>query len=623
MRRSRSGRPHLVRQTGVRVLALVSLGGAAIAVAGPVAAPPASSPRLGPVASSTCPDPFPLSALKVGQQATGWTTHKGMTPSKFSVRILGVLHNAIAPGVDMIVVKASSPAITRAGGTWAGMSGSPIYANDGRLIGSLSYGLAWGPSKSAGLTPARAMYDVLDFSRTSVLSFARHVALTPSVQRAVVTSGAASASAAAGGFTQLPTPVGVSGASPRQLNRLEKQFAGEPFTFYRAGSASARVADTSKIRPGAPIAVSASYGAFTYAGTGTVTAVCGKRVLAFGHPMMALGQTTEGAHLAKVLFVEKETLGAPFVVADVRGLVGTVTQDRLTAVRARLGDPAPASKIVADVSASTGLHRVGTTYSTFVEWLPNAAANAAYGELWSTLQADSGGSAFMTWKVTGHRAHDKAWSYTRTDRTAAAYSVGYSIGDLLYFPLSTIVDNPFEKVTVDKVSITVRASEVQREYVLTKLRVLQGAKYVLVQPDTVLQVAPGDAISLRAVLSPYKGIGGTQRVELTLRVPADVLPGSGQLTVFGGADTGGFYPGDGEGDGRGDSAATSFDDVLAQLAAVPRNDNIYAELGMSDENGNMTTADRDHQNVKQVVRGTISVQVLVPGGEEPPPPVEG
>ena len=56
--------------------------------------------------------------------------------------MLGRITDGIAPGVDMILADVSSPALTRAGGVWAGMSGSPVYTADGRLIGSVSYGLA-------------------------------------------------------------------------------------------------------------------------------------------------------------------------------------------------------------------------------------------------------------------------------------------------------------------------------------------------------------------------------------------------------------------------------------------------------------------------------------------------
>ena len=64
-----------------------------------------------------------------------------------------MLQDGIAPDVDMVMMRLTSPEIDRVGGIWQGMSGSPVYAADGRLIGAVAYGLSWGPSPVAGVTP--------------------------------------------------------------------------------------------------------------------------------------------------------------------------------------------------------------------------------------------------------------------------------------------------------------------------------------------------------------------------------------------------------------------------------------------------------------------------------------
>ncbi len=60
----------------------------------------------------------------------------------------------------MIMVELESPALERAGGIWQGMSGSPVYV-DGQLLGAVAYGLSWGPSPIAGVTPFSEMDDYL------------------------------------------------------------------------------------------------------------------------------------------------------------------------------------------------------------------------------------------------------------------------------------------------------------------------------------------------------------------------------------------------------------------------------------------------------------------------------
>ena len=94
-------------------------------------------------------------------EVDGLTVSRGTEPEEFTGTVLGVLTDGISPGVDMIIADLDSPAIDAAGGIWQGMSGSPVYAEDGRLLGAVSYGLSYGPSPIAGITPFEAMDDYL------------------------------------------------------------------------------------------------------------------------------------------------------------------------------------------------------------------------------------------------------------------------------------------------------------------------------------------------------------------------------------------------------------------------------------------------------------------------------
>jgi hypothetical protein len=131
--------------------------------------------KLG-IGSKTCPTAYPLNKLHAGQRATGWTTVKGQQPTPFAVTIRGVLKDGIAPGIDMIVIASHSKVIAHHG-TWEGMSGSPIYASDGRLIGALSYGISFGATNKAGVTPAASMYQLLSDKGAPSTAYAKHVAV--------------------------------------------------------------------------------------------------------------------------------------------------------------------------------------------------------------------------------------------------------------------------------------------------------------------------------------------------------------------------------------------------------------------------------------------------------------
>src|SRR5438105_15706395 len=67
----------------------------------------------------------------------GLTVLRGTTIERFDVQILGILNGG--PGSDLILFRATGPAIDQAGGTAEGMSGSPIFVNGG-IIGALGSG---------------------------------------------------------------------------------------------------------------------------------------------------------------------------------------------------------------------------------------------------------------------------------------------------------------------------------------------------------------------------------------------------------------------------------------------------------------------------------------------------
>ena len=153
-----------MRRLAVLMAVLVLIPAATAAAAGPC---PPAAPVLGLRTATAGGDTVP---------ASGLTVSRGTAPEEFSAQVLGVLDDGIAPGVDMVLIEASSSAIDRVGGIWAGMSGSPVYDGEGRLIGAVAYGLSVGPSKIAGVTPAEDMLRVL----------ARPVARDPAAARETV-----------------------------------------------------------------------------------------------------------------------------------------------------------------------------------------------------------------------------------------------------------------------------------------------------------------------------------------------------------------------------------------------------------------------------------------------------
>ncbi len=317
------------------LLALPILGGLLATMAtAPAQAETASSGAAAKPAStsaaaarpSQCPDPLPTSSVRRGIMGKGLTVTAGHKPRPFRVKVLGVLPNGLAPGKDLILIKASDfrghRVIRQGGGIWAGLSGSPVHVGN-KLLGAVSYGFTWAPSPIGGVTPAEDMYDVFDYGkggRTARAAGAKSVAIPRSMQGRIAAAGAPRG---ANELERLPIPFSVRGLSSQRLAQLKEHTrrAGLPVVSATSAGRRAPSAAGKYVRPkaGGNFVGALSYGDVTLAGTGTTTAVCGKRALAFGHPFLFAGPVGFGANNGKALAIVKdETLGS-FKMACIAG----------------------------------------------------------------------------------------------------------------------------------------------------------------------------------------------------------------------------------------------------------------------------------------------------------------
>ena len=91
-----------------------------------------------------------------------------------------------------------------------------------------------------------------------------------------------------------------------------------------------------RLAPGDAVGVALMTGDFELGATGTVTHVDGDRVYAFGHPLYNLGPTEFPMTKAAVQVV-LPSLMASSKLASFGEVVGTIQQDRATAIAGRLG----------------------------------------------------------------------------------------------------------------------------------------------------------------------------------------------------------------------------------------------------------------------------------------------
>ena len=603
-----------------QALAAPALG--APAATAPAATAPAGTAPAGSKAPTgrwkapgACPQAVPVAEVEEGMEARGITVEQGTSPDPFDVEVIGVLDDGIAADLDMIVARTSSPAIKRAGGIWAGMSGSPVYTADGRLLGAVAYGLAAGPSSIAGITPAADMLALLREGRGAAPTRAA-VALGGALAGKVAVSAGVSPAAAGGGLRQLPVPLAISGLGATRFDKVagmirrSGKLRAVPF---QAGAADR--GGNGEIEPGGNFAGALSYGDVTQAAIGTTTAVCDGVAVAFGHPFLLAGATSMSAHPASALYVQPDSLGAPFKVANPGPVAGTLDADRLAGVRARLGEGPVPVPVSSALTVSSGASRNGLTNVSAPAYLPDTTAMHLLANFDRVLQHIGEGRSRVSWTIDGTDAAGTPWKLTRSNRYASDADIAFESVLEVAEQIAALQGNELTEVKIGKVTLDAAASDELRRYRLgpVEQRTAQGT-WTVVGAGGTIAAAPGATLVVRVTLLPYKGRGPVLQPVFELPIPAGTTGGAGVLVIDGG-------PGDGLG-GAGDEclidpvaceagapSADTLPKLIQKLQSAPRNNDVTASLLLED--GGAGISRKQVRPAGQVVTGTRRINVQV------------
>jgi SpoIVB peptidase S55 len=287
-------------------------------------------------------DSMALSDIKAGQHGEVWTVFEGTKPEPFTVEVTGVILNALGPGKSIILCKLTDPRVQGMGAV-AGMSGSPLYI-DGKFAGALSYQVQhFETVRFAGFTPAADMAEVAD----------RVGSGAPEDDAAPAPSQADNGPA----FQAMKPVFSLGGVSPRTASIMAPEFERlglgiVPMGGSSQGGQQPAAAGAPTLLPGDAVSVALATGDITLGGTGTVSRVDGDRVLAFGHPMMGLGNVQLPMCSADVVAILPSTYES-FKMANIGPVIGCISQDRLSAVSGLLG-PGPAMTDVQVIAGGAG-----------------------------------------------------------------------------------------------------------------------------------------------------------------------------------------------------------------------------------------------------------------------------
>lgn len=496
----------------------------AVAVALGIGSAPGAQTRL-----------MPIDEIRPGMVGTGRTVFSGSTLEDFQVHILGVLRNVIAPNRDLILARLDGGPLAKTG-VIAGMSGSPVYV-EGRLIGAVSYALGqFATEPIAGITPIAEMTDATTMgtprpaTRPVALTWpptpdelfevwARDLGRSRPGARLATTPVAGLPNLSGAVLRPIAVPLMASGLEPGVLDPLAGAFsaggflpvAGQAPPVTSGGAGPARTT----LAPGDAVGVSLLSGDFELGATGTVTHVEGDRVYAFGHPLYNLGPTEFPMTTAEV-HVVLPSLMQSSKLASFGRVIGTLQQDRATAIAGRLGaGPALIPMTVALNSDRLGARtfNVGvvrdTTFTPLLAYLAVANVLTAYERATGPASFTIRGTASI--RSHGELDFEDIFTGDQPVGTAAAYIAG---------PLTQLFKNTSEPVDVERIALTIDASEEART-----------ARIDRVWLDTTRPRAGGTA-TLSVALRGPKGEEILQRVPIGF--PANAS-GSIQLLVADGA----------------------------------------------------------------------------------------
>lgn len=289
------------------------------------------------------------------------------------------------------------------------------------------------------------------------------------------------------------------------------------------GVASGDGSDTdydASLLPGAAVGVAACYGDFSVGATGTVTAVDGKRILAFGHPFLHRGNVNYFMTDAKIVgTISGQSLGMK--VATIGHIIGRISQDRETGIAGTLGDfpsVVPIKVHIKDNSLGRD-ENFGARIAYDEDFLSQLSGGIAYAAMSRTADDLSASTANLQFTIRTNAVKDG--KFVRSNMFYNTADVGQIAVSELMQAMNIICSN------TDKESDII---DVQVDVTLNSGR--KTATLLSAIPDKS-SVKPGDTVNFKTTIKPYRADKQTLMIPFT--VPKNQPAGKLALDVRGGS----------------------------------------------------------------------------------------
>jgi len=525
------------------------------------------------------PPTISLDQIKPGMTGVAYTIFAGDKIEPFDIEVIGILPNLLGPKQSIILVQLHGEKAEHTG-VVAGMSGSPVYI-DGKLAGALS--LKFGvfvKEPLGGVTPIEnilsipsdenpanpkalsARATVADNSwTTSSTGLASSLASSMSGQKPhypVPANFAQLAGASGDAYLEpIASPLVFSGFAPATLRQYAGDWAPYGMVATAGGTAPPEV-DDSKIVAGDMVSMVLVQGDISMSAACTVTAIIEDRVYACGHPLFGLGASDMPLARGRTLTTLSSDFNSTKIV-NAGGVIGTLTEDRATAVMGRVG-PSP-QMIPVDLTVVTPageqqFHSEMISNPKLTPLLMGIIAfngltqNSAYGE-GSTMKLSG------DIQIDGHSPVSLSDMYAPTDQFVPD---GTFVASSVQTIFTRIFSNPYEMPKIDKVNLRVESMPDRR------------VASILNAWSDVSEAQPGDPVVIKVLLRPYRGAPVLRDIPVT--IPMQATRGSILRVQVSDADSLNRIPNLVAAQGR----LGGLDQLISLLNRERRNNQIYVTL---------------------------------------------
>lgn len=474
----------------------------------------------GPAAQTRTPETIPVSQIKPGMKGVAYTIYEGDTVEKIDLVVLGVMKNALGPKQDVILVKLLGDKAAQ-DGVVAGMSGSPVYF-DGRLAGALALKLGTFTKEAiGGVTPIASMLDVERESSTPKSSSEAASASTPTKAGQVAGGVSVSSdftqftSAGAGQYlVPIETPLITSGIYPQALAQFDKKFSPWGVAAMAGGTAPASPEDA-HLKPGDMVGIDLIRGDFSIASGCTVTTVIKNQILACGHPLFGFGSVDWPISRAHVIMTLASSMASTKIMTT-GGVIGTLTQDRRTAIMGELGPAPPMIPMEVSLQTPAGTQDFHLQVIESRELTPILVALAAYNGIVGTPAYGEGSTLQLNGsiQIKDHTSVKVDDLFAPTD---APIPSGIMVALAVEGAFSRIYSNPYESPQIDGIHL--------------RITTLAERRWARIENAWVgkSEVHPGETLAVKVLLRPYRGAPVIR--EIPVRIPEEVSRGKLQLVV--------------------------------------------------------------------------------------------